>query len=167
VPTSGNSSAKIAKVAELLIDQQIRSAGAPNTKKAIWISPDRNAASDAINYRQSIQKIYNLGGDQCCLKTARCGRIAKAALVSIPLFAADAFKPHSTQRYFRTSGKETNFGSVQTRTMECPQSGHLTGSTGWGISLVANMHTHLGFDGSHLWLGTRAIEGRLRVGSAA
>src|SRR5215471_8398490 len=85
------------------------------------------------------------GGDQYCLKTARCGWIAKAALVSNPPFAAEAFKPHSTHRYFRTSGKETNLGSVQTRTIECPQSGH----RGSGISLIPNMHTHLAASGSH------------------
>jgi len=105
-----------------------------------------NALLDAEMDRDSRDRKPDLNfcqpsrGDQYGLRNARCG-ILDAALVSNPLLAAAAFKPHSTQRYFRTSGKETNLGSVQTRTIECPQSGHRTGSTGEGISLIPNMQT--------------------------
>jgi hypothetical protein len=98
----------------------------------------------------NLRNLQPKGGNQYCLKTARCGWIPKAALVSNPFFAAEAFKPQSTHRYFRTSGKETNLGSVQTRIIECPQSGHRTGSTRSEISLIPNMRTHLVASGSHL-----------------
>jgi hypothetical protein len=93
------------------------------------------AQESQINF----QNLRAFSRDLCGLNDARCGWIP--TLISDPLSAAEAFNPHSTHRYFRTSGKETNLGSVQTRIMECPQSGHRTGSTAWGISLIANMRT--------------------------